>query len=183
MLEGVDWTVVATFSTVVLAMGIVSVALKLASLVDVQVIKNDDNIAKKKFLLLLGEAERRMLVYDDGNDNPHSIYNQTDVIERIKEKLRTTPQLKLDCVFNDDDETLFKKTFLNHDQVSIRLRLRNPKRVHYKIIDGQKGYISRHEHDSVDRDGEWVDASAIWPPLASRWLIFRRYYDDHHRYA
>ena len=182
MLEVVDWMVVATLGTVMLAMALVGTALKLASVVDVRVVRNNDRIAKDSFLRLLHVAERQMLVYDDGNNDEHSIYNHPDVVAQVEEKLRSTPRLKLDCVFNDEDETLFKEKFLNHDQVTIRLRLRNPQRVHYKIIDGKLGYISFHEHGSDDRDGKWVDATALWP-LVSRWLIFRRYYDDHHRYA
>ena len=182
MLEGVDLILGVTIGTVACGVAIVVGALQLISRVRIREVQNNDTIAKRWFSELLAEAKKRMIVYDDGNDDEHSLYNDAGIIEKIREKLRATPGLRIDCVFNDDDETLFTRAFGDNPQVSIRLRLSNRQRIHYKIIDGRKGYISRHDHGSPERDAKFVDATAMWPIL-SRWLIFRRYFDDHRRYA
>ncbi len=177
MLAGIAATV-AILTPVLL----VFIAQRLVSKVSVRLVRNDDDIAKQAFLTLLAEAENEMVIYDDGNDDPGSLYNDAEVIALVVARLERTPELYLSCVFNDDDDTAFKTTLRDNNQVEARPRKSNPTREHYKIIDGRKGYISRHEHGSSDRDAKWIDATALWPWL-SRWFVFRRYLDDHKRYA
>ncbi len=153
----------------------------LVSRIDTTVLHNNDSLAKEAFLALLSEAEREMIVYDDGDDDPKSIYNDAEVINRIDETLRQRPALELKCVFNIQDRTTFREKFSGHPRVSIRARRINQRRVHYKIVDGRKAYISCHELGSRERTGKLIDLSNT--RMIGRGLIFRPYVEDFRKYA
>lgn len=153
----------------------------LVSRIDTKVLHNNDSLAKEAFLALLSEAEREMLVYDDGNDDPKSIYNDPEVIDQIDETLHQRPDLELKCVFNVQDRTKFTERFGDHARVSIRARRINKRRVHYKIVDRRKAYISCHELGSRERTGKMIDLGDT--KMIGRGLIFRPYVEDFRKYA
>ena len=57
--------------------------------------QNDDGIAAEKFLELLEQAQRDMIVYDDGGKgaNTASIYEDQGFCESFEKKLNATPDL------------------------------------------------------------------------------------------
>ncbi len=124
---------------------------------------NDDPAATEYFIDLLDEAQKKMTIYDDGNDMEESIYNNPKVIAAVQRKLGQNADFKIQCFFNFDHDLLFKQTFGNHPQVDIRTGDNvAPKDVHYKIIDdGRKAYLSRHKLGANERSIRWIDCTRV----------------------
>lgn len=126
-----------------------------------QVGMNDDDVARRTFLLLLSEAKEEMWICDDGNNFPESIYNMPDIVDQIERRLSANSALWLFCLFSSNEETLFSEKLANHPRVAIR-RTRPRRDVHFKIIDrGMKGYVSAHALDSLDRNYRSYDCSNV----------------------
>ena len=129
---------------------------------------NDSSAAGKAFAGLLGRAERRMVVYDDGNGGDSSIYNNEDILAKVMDRLEEKKDLRIQFCFNcDEPELLFRKEFRDnpHPRVSIKtLGLdgdSRPDDMHYKIIDdGQMAHLSRHKFGSEERRFKLVDCRA-----------------------
>lgn len=119
-------------------------------LLRLEVDMNDSRVAAEAFIDLLRDARRTMLICDDGNDMPDSIYNADDVIEATRAALATNADLQLQCLFSSDDETRFSKAFAREPRVLIKRQ--GPRRdVHFRIIDGgRKGYVSAHGYRKYD---------------------------------
>ena len=128
-------------------------------LLRLEVDMNDSRVAAEAFIELLRDAKRTMLICDDGNDMPDSIYNADDVIEATRTALAANPDLQLQCLFSSDDETRFSRAFAREPRVIIKRQ--GPRRdVHFRIIDGgQKGYVSAHAFGSGMRRYRKYDCS------------------------
>ena len=126
---------------------------------------NDDDRAVGSFKELLAQAHSNMMIYDDGNKMKGSIYMNKEVVHAIEEKLRDMPDFTMRCYFNhDENDTLFRKAFNDHDRVDIRTRSDEdrPDDTHYKIIDGGRmAYLSRHEHGSSKRKFQVIDCRRV----------------------
>lgn len=124
---------------------------------------NDDNTATEHFVSLLDEAEKKMVIYDDGNNMEGSIYNDPKVIDNVHNKLKQNPDFKIQCFFNFDHDLLFRKAFGNHTRVDIRTGDNvESKDVHYKIIDdGRKAYLSRHDFSANKRNFRRIDCTRV----------------------
>lgn len=123
---------------------------------------NDDEYAFRRFLELLEEAKHSMLVYDDGDATSESLYERQEVVEAIQAKLEATPKFEMVFLFNLHQNTLVRKTFENDDHVKIYQRPENDqRRVHYKIIDGKKAYVSRHALGSNIRNVKEIDCTPV----------------------
>ena len=128
-------------------------------LLRLEVDMNDSRVAAEAFIDLLQDAEHTMLICDDGNDMPNSIYNADDVVEATRTALAANPELQLQCLFSSDDETRFSKAFANDPRVIIE-RQRPRRDVHFKIIDGgRKGVVSAHAFGSGMRRYRKYDCS------------------------
>ena len=129
--------------------------------------QNDDGIAAEKFLELLEQAQRDMIVYGDGGKgaNTASIYEDQGFCESFKKKLNATPDLDLRICFNFDETTQFMETLADHPRVTIKTLGRTerdrPDNMHYKVIDGQKAYLSRHALGSGERTFRSVDCTGV----------------------
>ena len=109
----------------------------------------------------------RVIVYDDGNYMPTSVYEDDDVIEAVREKGLSTPRFRMRCYFNFDEDLKFRRAFDSDSRVEIRTG--NGRRsssaaeeVHCKIIDGGRlAHLSRHEVGAGERELEVVDCLAV----------------------
>ena len=118
--------------------------------------RNSGEKAVVYFMRVLGEADERMVVHDDGDDVPGSIYNNEHVLEALERRLRDKPELKVCMLFNNPGVQLkildLAKTRRDQLQIRYRRRGRPVGDVHYKIADKRMGYFSEHDEGSTYRD-------------------------------
>ncbi len=171
-----------------LAAGIISIpwlrdAVEVSRTVVTEMPPNSNAEAEQVFLELLEEAETEILMYDDGDVGEGSLYQSPKVVEAIKAKLQENPGFRVRCVLNELDDTLFKRQ-LAPPGVDIRLRSSNPSRVHYKIIDGMKAYVSCHQPGEVARNRRMIDCTNAPSRRPGRHpLALQRYIEDFERHA
>ena len=156
-------------------------AHRAAAIEATETMANSDQRAKSVFLDLLQTAKREMIVYDDGDANPESLYQDKNIVEAVKKKIEDNPKFRMKCVFNKDDTTSFRKELGNTPEVQILNRRENPQRIHYKIIDGRTAYISVHEEGSRERLAKTIKCKLF--PLTSRAPELRHYFKDFDSYA
>ena len=121
---------------------------------------NDSSFAADIFIELLRDARDSMLICDDGNKMEGSLYNAEDVIDAVEEQLRANRNLRLQCLFNYGDETLFTKKFEKHPRVKMKRGIQPRRDIHFKIIDrGRRGYVSAHPLGSTARRYRLYDCS------------------------
>ena len=128
--------------------------------INVTEIENDNLFAIKNFIDLFDEAEYCICICDDGDKMPESIYENEDVIQKVKDKLDKNSDFHVQCSFNEKEETKFVEEFKGHERVTIKFRKRPLGLAHYKIIDdGRKAYLSWHNPGSEDRRVKIYDFS------------------------
>ena len=118
---------------------------------------------------MLNEAQESLIIYDDGDNSEGSLYNDRRVIEAVLEKLKDNPLFEVRCLFNCNDELLFRKELKGERQVDVRIRSNSAPEdgIHYKIIDGgSKAYLSRHALGSKQGRYKIVDCTRV--PLRYR---------------
>lgn len=125
---------------------------------------NDDDKAVSEFLIVVQHATRNLIVHDDGNKMPGTIYDDPKAIEALDRQLSEHEDLVVKCLFN------------THDKLEMveQLRQRHPERfkvkyrrwswprptfdVHYKIADdGAFGLLSHHDMGNGERHFEVRD--------------------------
>lgn len=151
----------------------------------VRMASNSNEEAERIFLDLLREAKDEIVMYDDGDTNEESLYQSEAVVEAIKNKIQENSRFKVDCVLNDcKGVTRFEKEFARKPTVHIRRRRDNPSRIHYKIIDGRKAYVSCHALGGTARNRTMIDCTnAPSRHRGVRPLALRRYFEDFERHA
>ena len=130
---------------------------------------NDNASALRSLLGMLNEAQESLIIYDDGDNSEGSLYNDRRVTEAVREKLKDNPLFEVRCLFNCNDELLFRKELKGERQVDVRIRSNSAPEdgIHYKIIDGgAKAYVSRHAMDSKQGRYRIVDCTRV--PLRYR---------------
>ena len=149
-------------------------------------INNDDGVAKGAFLDVLDSAKKTLIVRDDG-DRSSGLYRDDDVVERVRDRLRSNPKLTIRVLFNYREEgnklaALQAREFQGRERLDIRYLLpqqRPPKEVHGKIADmGRRGCLSVHEKGAQERNLETFDCSRSW---LGRQFVFRRYIAEFNR--
>ncbi len=144
---------------------------------------NNNESAVEEYLDLLGEAEREIVMYDDGDAADGSLYESQAVVEALRAKIADNPEFTVKCVLNDQRRrTLFERKLGALTQVDIRPRRENQGRVHYKIIDGRKAYVSRHGRGDICRARKIIDCTNS-QRRNGRPLALQRYFTDFERYA
>ena len=119
---------------------------------DLKVGTNDPKFASDTFIELLNAGRRTMLICDDGNDMEGSIYNSQVVVDAVGNRLEDNRELRLLCLFNSEEETLFTRRFAGHPQVAMKRGMQPRREIHFKIIDGgEKGYVSSHRLGANER--------------------------------
>lgn len=78
---------------------------------------NSDAFTQAAFVGLVNEARGMMLVCDDGNRMPGSIYESTTVVKAVRAKLERDPTFRMRCLFSSDDLTEFRKAFEDEERV------------------------------------------------------------------
>ena len=128
---------------------------------------NDDKQAVSSFVDIVRHATKNLIVHDDGNKMPGTIYDNPEAIEALDRQLTEHEQLVVKCLFNVHDELAMVE----------RLRQRHPERfkvkyrrwpwprpafdVHYKIADdGAIGHLSHHDMGAAERHFEVRDCLA-----------------------
>ena len=84
--------------------------------------RNSDDFTTNTFIDMVNRARGLMLVCDDGNDMPGSIYGSPKVVSAVKAKLASDPEFGMHCMFSSDFRSLFRTEFdsdklLRPDQV------------------------------------------------------------------
>lgn len=146
---------------------------------------NSDTSVERILLKLIEQAEREVVLYDDGDSGTGSLYQSEEIVLALRQKLQQNPHFRVDCVLNaPTGTTLFEQKLGPLDNVRIRRRRENPSTIHYKIFDGTLGYISRHRPGEVTRNRKLIDCTRAQSRHPGRRpLALRRYFDDFERYA
>ena len=123
---------------------------------------NDAKLAADAFQALLKDARHTMLICDDGNDMPESIYNNDTIVNATGARLEANPDLRLFCLFCSTDETKFTRRFATNPQVKMKRGVQPRRDIHFKIIDGgRQGYVSSHPLGSSERRYRLYDCSRV----------------------
>ena len=128
---------------------------------------NTDRDAKAAVQALVAEAQHSLWMYDDGDPETESLYQNEAFVQAIQSKLAENKNFKVECLLNyPTGTTLFERELSNVNGVQIRKRVRNRSRTHYKIIDGRKAYVSRHRRRHKTRYRKLIDCSRSRKNLA-----------------
>lgn len=167
MLDFLSWLTIAGFTlSMVLIVWILNRGFQVLYVRFTETEIDDNAVAAENFVGMLSEARESMIVYDDGDDTESSLYNDPRVINAVHDKLQAKPEFVLQCLFNRDDDHLFKKELAGKPRVAIRARCNGAAahEIHYKIIDGgAKAYLSRHPFGSSERRFKIVDCTGVSP--------------------
>ena len=114
---------------------------------------NDDDSAVSKVIPLVDQAKELLEIYDDGDNFPESMYNNEHFVSSVEKRLEANKDLRVECLFNEDEDLLFTTRLASNPRVDIYIRFRGEKNeVHYKIMDkGLKAYVSIHDPDDKRR--------------------------------
>lgn len=129
--------------------------------------KNDPQFVTDTFKELLADAKQNLLLCDDGNIMPGSLYEDKRVVKAISERLTENQDLEIFCIFHSRDDTEFIRQFANNPRVHMARGVLPRPAVHFKIIDdGKKGYLTAHDFESSDRNYRLYNCS--WVPASVR---------------
>lgn len=132
---------------------------------------NSDEDVACMMISLIRFAQDEIEVFDDGNQMEGTVYNNSDVVNELKRKLRDTPRFKARFFFNADDDLLLRRELAGHDRVEIFTHAKGAQpdsrpqdQTHYKIIDnGRIAYLSRHAYGAGERKFEVLDCRKVIP--------------------
>ena len=125
-------------------------------------IVNTDEAAVSSTLDMVSEAERRIEMFDDGNPDNESVYNNPKFVDKIREKLNI-PGFRMECLFNEHDVSNLELVKQLGQERNLEIWVRpegamRPSAAHYKIIDdGKLAHLSHHGHGSPDRKYQTID--------------------------
>lgn len=156
---------ILTVSAIVLVLMVVAVAVSVwlahkNSLLRITDVENDNEDAIRHFLAVLDQAERELLVHDDGDKTDGSLYDDEGTVDAVRERLRTCPALKIRCLLNFNEDVRMADLIDEYgDRFQVRyLRQRPVDDVHFKIADGGKmAYLSVHPKGVAERTGQVIE--------------------------
>ena len=127
---------------------------------------NDDNQAVAKFIEVVGHATRRLIIHDDGNKMPGTIYDSAEATEALDAQMNTHKGLVVECLFNSRDKLAMVEQLRHRHPSRFKVKYRRwPWRrpafdVRYKIADdGAFGHLSHHPFGVKERHFEVRDCS------------------------
>ena len=130
--------------------------------------RNDDKQAVETFVRVVGEAERSLIIHDDGNKTPGTIYDAPAAIQAMEDQMRKHEALVVKCLFNAHHELTLVDQLSRRYPARFHVRYRRwPWRrpafdVHYKIADdGAIGHLSHHDWDAENRVFEVRDCRRV----------------------
>ena len=99
-IEGAEWIGVVIMAFAVLAGVLLVVSAHGDMKVKTHYENNDDEEAADVMVDLIQRTSWRLVVHDDGNDTPASIYNNERVINALDERMAKRRWLQVRCLFN-----------------------------------------------------------------------------------
>ena len=146
---------------------------------------NDDQKATGMFLDLIKATRKSIVIHDDGDNSPRSVYNNPDVIEALRHRIQNRG-IRVECLFNDADEPLkildLARDFPDNLAIWYLEDERPIPDIHYKIVDGGKlVHLSRHDHGSDEREYVLRNANKWWVTKGTHRRISRAYIDEFRR--
>ena len=102
MIEGAEWIVVTIFLVAFLVGTYLVVSVQGDMRVHDESGENDDDQAADMFIDLIKQTRRRIVIHDDGNDSPESVYNNDQVMVAIRDRIRQRG-IEVRCLFNDKE--------------------------------------------------------------------------------
>lgn len=125
-------------------------------------VTNDNSEAIAQFVEAVDRADVELLIHDDGDKIEGSVYDDSDAIQAVKDRLIDRPRLRVRCLlnFNEDVEMAkLKDEFEERFQVRY-LHQRPVEDVHFKIADrGKWAYLSTHRKGDTVRNGKICDGT------------------------
>lgn len=126
---------------------------------------NNTDIAKHYFLLLLGQAEDKMVIYDDGDAVNDSYYWDDEVLGAIEKKLQEHPEFTMRCVFNCPVPDSLIGKFAEERRIDLRTAesgTSTPSDARIKVIDdGRMAYSTRFNPVFLDWQYELIDCLTV----------------------
>ncbi len=162
--------------------------VKISRIVVEELPPNTDKDAIETCLELFREAQHEIIMYDDGDTGEKSLYQSEDVVSLLEEKL-ADPQFHVRCMLNQPTgETRVEEVLKAFpDNAEIIHRTKDHRRVHYKIVDGRKAYVSCHDLGARDRSRKIIDCTRAMPVFPSifkqRPVALRPYFADFDTHA
>ena len=133
---------------------------------------NNSDVARHYFLLLLAQAQRKVVIYCDGERHTDSYYWDEEVLNAIERKLREHPEITLQCLFNHPVPNPLSSKFEGEHQVDLRstgLEDSAPRDVRMIVIDdGRMTYSTRYNPAYKAWQFELVDCLTVM-----RWALKR----------
>lgn len=129
--------------------------------------ENDNDEASRMFLQLVEATRKGIVIHDDGDDSPESVYNDPKIIDALRQRIRSRG-ITVECLFNEADEPLELLDLAHEfpDNVTIWYLdgVERPTRdIHYKIVDeGRLVYLSLHDKGNDNRKFVFRNADKIW---------------------
>ena len=124
---------------------------------------NDDDDAKCYIKEVIGAAENRVEIFDDGDkvQDGESVYDDEEFLTLVGNKLDGGVQFR--CLFNSDNPKMaFRSRFDSDSRIDIRVRKTDSpatSTIHYRNVDaGSMIYLTDHMPHSKDRRFKMIDA-------------------------
>ena len=183
MIEGVEWLFLMAFVVVSLyCLYLVLSAQPDMSIRDTRGV-NTDYVAAQIFMDMVTQARHSIVIHDDGNDMPGSIYNNDDVIEVVRRQVKKYPELEIQCWFNNKDDIKLLQLIDGENRANFKVWYtegsRPPQDIHYKIVDqGAIVYLSRHRHGERESGYTLRKVGTSWFSKRTREKISKPYVEN-----
>lgn len=133
---------------------------------------NNGDVARHYFLLLIAQAQRKIVIYGDGDPHNDSYYWDEEVLNVIERKLGEHPEITLQCLFNYPVPEPLSTKFEGEHRVDLRtngLEESAPRDVRMMVIDdGRMTYSTRYNPAYKAWQFELVDCLTVM-----RWALKR----------
>ncbi len=167
VIEGLEWIAVAIYVVgLVTGVYLVVTAQGDRGITELSA-DNSDEKAANAMIDMVEQTCRELLIHDDGNNSVGSVYNNEQVLEAIRSRLRQRPRLRIRCLFNDNEPLKLLELAQSEDcrdRIEV-WHVRGPRPLddmHYKVVDrGKMVHLSFHAH-RVDERKYLIRKPPIW---------------------
>lgn len=120
---------------------------------------NSNASAVRHFREVAVNSTDSLIIHDDGNNAPESVYNDEGAIAVIEQRLKSG--VKIRCVFATREELMMVTKLHTYSGFEVRyLNEEPPFNAHFKIADmGKMAYLSKHPFGSIEREYEMFNCS------------------------
>ena len=157
MIEGLEWLLVAILVIAFLVSAYLIASVQGDLYVSVERGESNDDQATAMFIDLLKQTRHNIIIHDDGDNSPGSMYNRQDVICAIKSQIEMYGNLRIKCLFNDEENLKILEIADGKYKVNFEIWYSKDHRpnddIHYKIVDGGRlVHLSKHEHGAGESE-------------------------------